>query len=142
MNDDDLITEIADIGAALSGLNSASSALRARHNALKQEQAKRGIKEREVTDHAVVRYLERRYKIDVSAIRDELRGIAKEATPAKDGEHYWHEATEMILVVNEIGRIVTVLGPDQIEKWRGRKLSNGQRVPTATPCGTTTPATG
>lgn len=83
---------------------------------------------RSVTDHAIVRYLERHKGMDVEAIRDELRQIATEAEPSKDGEHYWHEARGVFIVLNTLGAIVTVLSREQAEKWVGRKLLNGERV--------------
>lgn len=86
-------------------------------------------KTRQVSDHAVLRYLERVKGVDVGAIRDELREIADEAVPAKDGEHHWHAATETVVVVGKGGHVITVLSAKQTEKWRGRKLANGERVP-------------
>ena len=80
-----------------------------------------------MTDHAIVRYLERQKGVDVEAIRNEIRKIADESTPVSDGEHHWHESGAM-LVIAESGRVVTVLSPEQVEKWGGRKLKGGKRI--------------
>lgn len=94
---------------------------------LKREQAERSPELRMVSDHALLRYMERHKNIDVNALRDELRTLAAEAIPAKDGEHHWHESG-VILIIGEAGQIITVLSAEQAEKWTGRKLANGSRI--------------
>lgn len=132
MDNDKLADEINDVGAAIGRLNNAASALRRYHAELKERQAKLGDRQRPVTDHAVVRYLERCKGVDITAIRNELRQMADDAIAAKDGEHHWHEETGTILVIGDDAQVITVLDPEQVEKWAGRKLSNGERVPPPT----------
>lgn len=80
-----------------------------------------------ITNHALLRYMERHKGIDVNALRNELRMIADASEPAKDGEHHWHPSG-VILVMGEAGQVITVLSPEQAEKWAGRKLQNGDRI--------------
>lgn len=130
---DELDSEIGDISNAIGRLNTALATLRLRHAELKEERLRRGQRERSVSDHAVVRYLERHEGLDIEAVREELRAIADASTPAKDGEHHWHEESQLILILGEAGQIITVLAPEQLEKWSNRKLRNGERVNLARP---------
>jgi hypothetical protein len=128
MTDDELESELSDIGDMIGRLNTATHALRRQQTVLRDMKARRGLMVRPVSDHAVIRYLERVKGVDINAIRDELRAIANEAVPAKDGEHHWHEATQTILIIGDSAQIITVLSQDQVEKWANRKLKNGDRI--------------
>ena len=86
-----------------------------------------GTEERPVSDHAIVRYLERHMGVDVEAVRAKLRSLADNAIPSKDGEHHWHPSG-VLMVIGAAGQVVTVLSPEQAAKWDGRKLRNGVRV--------------
>jgi hypothetical protein len=130
---------VEDDGKDLSALENALSArlaqVRRRRAELKKSRIEAGEVERDVTDHAVIRYLERVAGFDVEAIREKLRVFASEAKVSKDGDHYWHPSG-VILILGEDGQVVTVLSGDQIEKWVGRKLADGSRAelsPSPTP---------
>lgn len=124
---DEIHDEIADIIGLETALGGRLSSLRRRREKLKRDLVELGKSERLVTDHALIRYLQRHKGIDVDAMRDELRALADGAAPAKDGEHFWHPSGVIMIIGNE-GQIVTVLSPEQSEKWDGRKLKNGARM--------------
>lgn len=95
---------------------------------LRRKKVEQGLALRRVSDHAVLRYLERYKGFDVEAVREELRQLADESEPARDGEHHWHPSG-VIMVIGDTGQIVTVLSAEQSEKWAWRKLGNGARIP-------------
>lgn len=80
-----------------------------------------------VTDHALLRYMGRHKGIDVEAMRDELRQMAEAATPAKDGEHHWHNSG-VLMAIGSKGQVITVLSPEHVKKWAGRTLADGTKV--------------
>jgi len=114
-----------DLSAIETLLAGRLSAIRRRKERLRRRRVEAGLEERGVTDHAVIRYLERVKGVDIEAIRAELRQIASEAVQAKDGEHHWHAETGTILILEADGRIVTILSREQAEKWTGRKMKDG-----------------
>lgn len=81
-----------------------------------------------VSDHAVVRFLERVKGVDLEAVRNILRRLADEAVPEKKGDHYWHSGEGIMLLIGERGQIITILSPEQAQKHTGRKLKNGERI--------------
>jgi protein-disulfide isomerase-like protein with CxxC motif len=121
---------LGDLGALEQSLAARLANIRREKAAIKRAQVESGAEPRRVTDHALIRYLERHKGIDVNACRDEMRSLADQAVPSKDGEHHWH-ASGVILIIGEEGQIITVLSPEQVEKWAGRKLANGERIPMA-----------
>lgn len=126
---DDLEDEYNAMRGAEGVLSARLNHLRTLRARLGQELIRRGKAERPVSDHAVLRYLERHKSIDIEAVRQELRQIADDATPAKDGEHHWHPSG-VILVIGDAGQVITVLSPAQAKMWcgTGRKLANGTRA--------------
>jgi hypothetical protein len=58
-----------------------------------------------------------------------MRVMADAAIPAKDRETHWHPDTGMIVIIGDSGQIITVLSLGQSEKYAGRKLVNGERIP-------------
>jgi hypothetical protein len=124
--------ERTDLNALESSLSAKLAQVRRRKAEIKAARVEAGEVERDVTDHAVVRYLERCEGMDVEAIRSKLRTMASEARVSKDGDHYWHDSGA-VLILGEDGQVVTVLAGDQIEKWLGRKLADGSRAELADP---------
>lgn len=122
------LMEQRDLCAVENALASRLAEVRRFKSALVVMKLKEDPSERIVTDHALLRYMQRHLGVDVDAIRNDLRRIAAESTPAKDGEHHWHDSGVM-LILGEDGRVVTCLSPEQAEKWSGRKLKDGSRVP-------------
>lgn len=103
------------------------SKVRAERAFRRKKRVEMGAEQRMVTDHALIRYLERHKGLNVEAVRDEMRALADNSTPAKDGEHHWSEAG-IIMVLGASGQIITVLSTEQATTWFGRKLRNGTRV--------------
>jgi len=118
--------EITDLQALEQPLAQRLQSIRQRISSLRKRRVENGSALRLITDHALLRYLERHKGIDIEAMRNELRGLADLAIPAKDGEHHWSRGV-MLIIGNE-GQVVTVLSPEQVEKWSGRKLSNGECI--------------
>lgn len=127
---DDIRGELTDLKAVEAAMSPKLQAVRGRIAHLRKRKVEIGDEQRLVTDHALLRYLERYHGVDVAAIRDDLRRMADEAVPAKDGEHHWHPSGVM-LVLGEVGQVITVLSADQAAKHAGRKLMNGESVPAA-----------
>jgi hypothetical protein len=125
---DQIVADLADLSAVETNLNNALAGIRGRKAALKRARIRAGAEIRPVTDHAIIRYLERHKGFDIETVRDEMRAIAAAADPAKDGEHHIHQASGVIMVLGADGTIVTVLSAEQSEKWIGRRLANGGLV--------------
>lgn len=124
---DKLHDEIADLAAIEQVVAEHLAMVRRRKGVLKKHLVESGEELRLVTDHALLRFMERHKGIDVDSFRSELRKLADEAQPAKDGEHHWH-ASGVIMIIGSEGQVITVLSQEQAEKWDGRKLKNGARI--------------
>jgi hypothetical protein len=129
---DKIQDEIADLSELQSWYAGKLASVHRCINSLRKELVDASPEQRLVTDHALIRYMERHKNIDVNALRDELRILASEAVPAKDGEHFWHESGVM-LILGDVGQVITVLSPEQAAKHTGRKLKNGKRIEGAEP---------
>lgn len=127
---DKLDAQIRDLGSIENALRARAQNVQKERERLTRRKAMR-TGERRVCDHAVLRYLERVRGFDIGAIRDEIRAMANAAIAMKDGEHHWHEASNAVLIIGDDGQVITILSPDQIEKFVGRKLMNGERVKAA-----------
>jgi hypothetical protein len=77
-----------------------------------------------VAGHAVRRYMERIEPLEFEAARQRIRAMAPEAVPFKNCDGLWHAATGLVLIAED-GKIITVLSPEQSQKYRGRRLING-----------------
>jgi hypothetical protein len=125
-------SEYLDILALEDRVGSRLAHIKRKKMAMKRAEVESGEAERWVTDHAIVRYLERQKGFDMDALKAEMRKIADESVPTNDGDTHWHE-NGVIMILGEEGQIVTVLSHSQVEKWLGRKLKNGQRIPMEEP---------
>ena len=114
------MTDWRDLAAIETVLSGRIASVRRHKARLKAEAVAAGDLERMVTDHAVLRYLERHRGIDIEAVRNELRRIANEALQAKDSEHHWHEESGVLLIIGDEGQVITVLAPEHVEKWTSR----------------------
>ena len=124
VTDDEIKDRIADLDLRLETARGRVQSMNKERERLLEKLAKRGrsMRVRIVTDHALLRYLERHKGIDLDAIRDEIRGLADEALAFKDGEHYRHP-NGVVMVLGNKGKVVTILSPEQSEKFNGRKLA-------------------
>jgi hypothetical protein len=77
-----------------------------------------------ISDHAVVRYLERTGRLDPADIRREIGDMVRDSVAFEAVDGLWHSKTGMIFVIEE-GNVVTVLGRDQAEKYLGQGLMGG-----------------
>lgn len=126
LSDDALADRIADLGNVIHHATNRLHVLRREHKALKRERGRRANDPRRVSDHAVVRFLERSAGVPIDRIRDMIRRRAEESTPFVDGEHHWHPSG-IVMVIGDEGQVVTVLDEGLARKWAGRKLRNGGR---------------
>lgn len=95
---------------------------------MSKRQASVGALSLTISDHAVVRYLERVKGVDVDAIRQEIARIAYDATPFKTVEGArWN--WEKQVVVTMIGHTVTtIIDHGRASQYVGKKLIDGQKV--------------
>ena len=126
LSDDALADRIADLGNVIHQATNRLHVLRREQKRLRQERGRRANDLRRVSDHAVVRFLERSAGVPIDRIRDMIRRRAEESTPFIDGEHHWHPSG-IVIVIGDEGQVVTVLDADLARKWAHRKLKNGQR---------------
>jgi hypothetical protein len=77
-----------------------------------------------VTDHALVRYLERTGTVKTDRVRIKMRKMVAEAVPFAKCDGLWHAATQLVFIV-EGDTLVTVLGGPLAEKYFGRRLVDG-----------------
>lgn len=122
---DELFSQISDLSALKMRLASKVDALTSEILSLKHRQA-RARPDRKVMDHAIVRYLERVYKIDMDRIRNDIRALCDESVPFAKCDGLWN-AKGMVLITNQDGSVVTVLGEKEAANYVGRKLANGAR---------------
>ena len=81
---------------------------------------------RHVTDHAILRYLERIDGVDMDAIRNAIRTLADEAEQFAYCDGLWH-SSGLVLITNDNGEVVTILDDAQAQNYVGRRLANGAR---------------
>jgi hypothetical protein len=72
-----------------------------------------------VTDHALVRYMERVLHIDMEKVREDLRAIAENTVPmsAPPRDAHMHVGGKCVCII-ESNTVVTVLGTREIKKGR------------------------
>jgi hypothetical protein len=85
---------------------------------------------RRVTNHALLRYLERVVGLDLESHRNEIRALCDQASEFKNCDGLWHQSG-VVLITNESGDVVTVLGSDEAKKYAGRRLVSGERSTSA-----------
>ena len=137
MNEPEIRQRIAEISSEIQSGSNRLEQLRNERTRLKKKLIDMGAAEREVSDHAVIRYLERIKGIDVEAARVELRQMANEADgfQGRRNDHYWHNGSGLVLLLNKEGGVITILSEKQAEKHIGRKLKDGKRAVRAEPLG-------
>jgi len=116
LSDDELLSMRQDIEARFQSLSLASQRMKSWLTAVHDEMAARGIDGvvHKITDHAVVRYLQRVKGMDIDAIRGELRELLDESVPARNRDHRWHHSG-VILCMSESGKtVVTVISLDNL----------------------------
>lgn len=132
-SEDEIVSEIAEISIIKQQVNARLVRVSAEKDRLIREANDRGERVREVTDHAVIRYLQRWMGVNIEEIREKIRIMANESEVVKSDidARYFHP-TGTLLITNDRGAVVTVLSPEDLEKYIGRKLMNGERIPERT----------
>lgn len=116
----DYHAEYLDLSSVENAISVRLADVRRAKAALKARMADEGALERPVTDHAIVRYLERCTGLDVEAIRETVRGMVDESKPAADGDFMLHPSG-VVFVIGAEGQVVTVLSPEQVAERPYRK---------------------
>ena len=124
--DEALRREIKDRESVKQLLNARVRDLMHELDTLRAERRRLGLEERQISDHAVVRYLERIAGLDIEAVRAEVRTMASRAVPFKNCDGLWDEQTQTVVVLGGGDGVVTILGVEQAEKYIGRRLLNGE----------------
>ncbi len=115
MTDDDLKNLKHELGRVISQQSQIVNEFRMRKDAVDREMERRhtetsfGIN---ISDHAVLRYLERHKGVDIRLVREEIATIADRARKLGPGDQYSRrkdDQTGMVLGVNESDSIVTTL---------------------------------
>ena len=124
--------DIQDLKHRASKLSTLLAGVNAQINAYRCDEIAAGREVRSVSDHALLRYLERHKGIDMEAVRDEIRTMANEAEPLKDRETHAHPSG-VVMIIGADGQVITVLSGEQSQKYVGRKLANGKVLVYARP---------
>lgn len=120
-------TYIGDLKLLEQALTEARARVRYELADIKEKQRARKMnRPRDISDHAVVRFLERTGRVDVEAVRREISALIDASTPfGGKTEGVWHSDTGMVFILE--GRVVvTVLSEEQSEKYIGRELVTGE----------------
>ena len=115
MTDDELNNMAFELGREMSARSQEQNELRKRHEAVKHEKERRrtltsvGIC---VSDHAVLRYLERHKGLDVAAVREEIMRLAGRIAQLDSGDIHASrrdDETGLTIGLNEVTGVVTTL---------------------------------
>ncbi len=123
-----LKAEIEELRNLQQILNDNVSMVRRRLSAAKNKLLSASAEKRDVSDHAIVRYLERAKGVDVAAIRNEITELADKAVPFKNCDGLWEASSGVVIITNDDGLVVTILTQEQAQKYIGRRLTNGDRA--------------
>lgn len=116
---------IKDLELLDSVLTNARAKVRYEIADIREKQRARQGKSRGVSDHAVVRYLERTGKVDIAAIREEINRMVENAKSFKHTDGMWHSESGLVFIVEQ-STVVTVLSAEQSEHYIGRTLLSGE----------------
>lgn len=117
-----------ELGQFVQSCNTAIVRAREDMNQYKGELTRRDVFECAVSDHAIVRYLERVTDVDLDLLRAEIRGLARDAVAFAKCDGHWHAEKRLVFILNETGDVVTVLSEEQAARYWGRRLVNGTRA--------------
>lgn len=120
LSDDALLDAMNDLACLIQERSVSIHNLRRTKQAMKDEHLRRNPDARRVSDHAIVRYLERVIGYDIQAIREALRRDADAAVPCEKAGFCWHPDGH-VLVIGDDGQIITVLTEDQVLEWEGSR---------------------
>lgn len=122
ISDDDLLNLQKELGRELSQQATVLNEIRSRMEAAKLERKRResvtsvGI---HISEHAVVRYLERVKGMDIAAVREEIASLAMLNAKEGSSDRYARRScadTNIVLGLNEVdGTVTTVFTDDESE---------------------------
>jgi len=113
--DTELRNMLHELGREVNQRSNAMNEVRTRLDAVRGEIEKRetltsvGV---HISDHAIVRYLERYKGLDVRAIREEIAAMARRSGKLNSGEQYARrqdDETGLTIGINEITNVVTTV---------------------------------
>jgi len=117
--DKDIFAEYHDLVAVENALGSRLAEVRRDKARLKAEMASRSPDDRAVTDHALVRFLERVEGQDVEAIRARLRAMLAECVAV--GSDFMVHKEGAVFVIGTEGQVVTVITREQAQEHEHRR---------------------
>lgn len=122
---DGLRAMIGDLSAVRQRLMAKADEIGGQVSALKDRLARKE-QSRRVSDHAIVRYLERVFGIDMEKTRADIRALCDESVAFARCDGLWH-AKGMVFILSDDGSVVTILGAKEAANYIGRRLVNGER---------------
>lgn len=115
LSDDDLKNVAHELGREMAQKANEMNDLRSRLDAVKMERQRRNTLTSgglHISDHAVLRYLERYKGVDTAVIREEIAGMAKRSGRLDSGEQYSRHRDEksgITMGINGVANIVTTV---------------------------------
>jgi len=112
MTDDDLRSLVSELGRQVNIQSAILNEIRGRHDSAREEQNRRAAEKTygiRVSEHAVLRYLERHKGVDIEAIRHEIAAMANAARKDKVGPKGTRVLGGIVLGVDEDSQIVTTI---------------------------------
>lgn len=118
MSTDDLIAERSSLGDQTRQLGARIASMNGRMGAINKELQRRqkNCNRPEITDHAVLRYLERTKGLDVAAVRAEMSGLIAAATHEKRDHGRGALRNGNLLFLRRQQRIQTVFFVNEVEE--------------------------
>lgn len=107
--EDTPVSQLRDIGLIEDALSRQLARLRAKRDNILRQKAKAG--DIQLTDHAIVRYLERVEGLDLAAVSERIRAYVAECQPSSVKGITIHPSGLQV-VRNRIGTVVTILPQD------------------------------
>lgn len=113
--DGDLRNMLHELGREMNQQSTIINEIRCRMDAVRGELERRdtitsvGV---HISDHAVVRFLERHKGVDIVSVREEIAGMARRSGKLGSGEQYARrqdEPTGLTVGINEISNVVTTV---------------------------------
>lgn len=105
---DVVVDELIDLGAQEAMYLRGITKIRRRRAELKRDAIEKGLRERPITDHAVVRYLERVRGFDVEGLKAEMRKFVDATVKTEIDEVYQHPSGLRVIVL-ETGVVVSIV---------------------------------
>ena len=122
---DSVMAELKDIGQEEGVLGRQLALLHRRREYLLRSRIK--PTERQVADHAIVRFIERVDGVDLEAIKSRIRAYAEECSPTGVNGILRHPSGTRV-VTNVHGLIVTILPPGEDDDYPSKDFEQGEKA--------------